>query len=433
MFSASLRENLMLVLGCGLALFLLVGCVGDKFNKQIQEDYQEVLSIKQKTESDFLKNKPVKLKWNQAKERMLRDNTSYLSIQENYAETEEKKKKLLMTEFAPSVYSFVGLSQGLTSLADISKDDIDARFVVSFRIPNPVNLYAKAYAYELQLYQLEQSLELNRRRMISSLYTYFMKERELSLKMEDLKRLERANSSLSLDRKIAHSMQIEEAKISLRWELVSHRQTLNQLLSTPGANWTLDYTTVPELSYENKLESLTVDNGFGLLALRMAAVNLEASLVGLKNAKWDLLPDFSVNIDNPNLYDSSGSQSFDLEQTQMYSSFSKSYRFDGTLTKNIERAEERLRITRMRLASEMEAEAIKNERVFFQYRALLRERDAKEKEIQVRKQLLRKPQSPTAILSSWNSVRSAQEALRQVNQRLLQLDLQFWVWDDAAW
>ncbi|MBK1789756.1 hypothetical protein [Persicirhabdus sediminis] len=427
--------NLYKSLFCCAILLLTSSCARKDFVKRIGVSYDEVLDSRLDVDKSYDTVPISVLDWDEAYERLLKHNASYKQFSYSITSLEEEKKKLLITELSPSVYSFVGLSQGISSLANISSDDINARFVVSFRIPNPIHLYSKAYTYELQLYQMTQNLELTKRRLTVSLFNLFLRQAALAKQEVELREDEQKAKLLNPESQIKALISAKKKALDIEDAKKSHRIAINTLLGSVGGNWYLDYKSLPKVSYASKLDQMGVEDGFGLLALRISAVNLEASLLGLKRAKMDILPDFNIGINNPTLYSSDSSSSFALDpkEIDMYSSMSKSYRFDGSFSKNLKSAEDRVALTRQQLKLNMESENVRVEKVIATYRLLLEQKMNLETELALRKKQIPLSGAVDGVIAHWKLLDQIGESIEGVKRQLQQIDLEFWVWDDPAW
>ncbi|WP_346188549.1 TolC family protein [Rubritalea halochordaticola] len=421
----------MLFLACASAL-LSTSCVSNKINTRLAEH-----AVTQRMESLDLGSKvfsaeQTPISWEKANQLILKRNLQYLSSLKSI-ESAERNRKNQWLSVLPDLYLFTSIGKSIDELSDFSKDDLETRIVSRINIPNPYTYYAQAYALGLNELQTRNSHELTRRQLQVTLYSLYLQ----SQRIEDMaKQADKLESEL--DRANLESLRAEHEKIKeLRSRHLIARESLrlklNKLFETPGQHWKLTGSP-PKISYSKKLDSLDLRQGYGALGLKMQAIEIEYSIISLWNANLERLPKPNFNLSTPTLYSSESENnfSFNAEDFQLFTSLSKSIQIEDPLDKQrMRNAEFRSMVTRAQLRGRMESDASQIKVNKYRYRQLLNRRKQALADIQRIQNA--NISSSTSLLTAMKATTSLKDSIEAIDNQLLQLDLQFWIWDEKYW
>ena len=409
-------------------------CSTQHFRKQQRASLTEATELHAATVESLRSQKETPISWQSASALVLKQNTSLRSTQLRIDELLNKRKNFILRELTPSISTFLSLRLELDKLAALNSDNISASAFMRLPSPNPFSLYQRSYALNLQLYQALHQFELHKRQRLSTLYRLFLQQDQLRSRLASQENKKNAaESSVSpsnLGKLDSLTLNIESTKQSI----LSNQLSLNSLLNTPGKRWAPKAKTLPSISYASRLDSLTLNNGFGTLSIKMAAAGLHASALGLKQFQLAKIPNIGVNLSNPSLYNSANDEGleFNTENMNLFTSLSKTFRFDGETKLRKAGALERAKLAKEQLVLGMEQEAHTLSRAKDSYKKLSQKIHATKKLLS---QVTNAPQQLgyTSIKQQWSQVESLKKNLEYLEIQRTQLDLQFWIWDDKAW
>lgn len=419
-----------------LCLLLLIAgspsCVESRFGLRIADAERKVYEERDSLDESTQK-KGRRLDWKTACKLLDTGNQSLRQARNTHAEIERDRKRFVIDQFNPRIAALANLSSALGSLSELKDDNYGIRLYGTFTVPNPISSYARRYSLELQYYQSTLSVHEQERRLQANLYGRFLMYASATNTTSTLETQTATNSSyLALLEK-----EIDETRSSIneRDKLQNLRIAINQLLNTPGENWIPDVGTLPNISYENKLARLDPKRGYGLLAVKQAAGQIEASLANLWRIKMDKLPSFSTGIGIPTLYDSrlEGDDEFDLEETRLFGSLNKSYDFTNSGKESAMKAEERARFVQDNLRLRLEREIYQLDRAKVNYKLLVREGDALQQSLNWMRRNPPPGSNSEVLMKRLRDELSTRSRLERNELQRRQMDLEFWIWDESYW
>lgn len=407
------------------------GCVESRFGQRVADAQRKVHQERDALEESAQK-KGQRLDWKTACKLLDTGNPTLRQARNTHAQIERDRKRFAIDQFSPRIAALANLSSALGNLSELKEDNYGIRLYGTFIIPNPLASYARRYSLELQYYQSSLSVHELERRLQANLYGRFLMYAHATDTTSTLDPQTATNASWFglLEKEIAET----RSSVNERDKLRNLRIAINQLLNTPGENWIPDAGTLPDISYEGKLARLDPKRGYGLLAVKQAAGQIEASLANLWRVKMDKLPSFSTGISIPTLYDSRFDEDgFDVQETRLFGSLNKSYDFTGRRRESATRAEERARYVQENLRARLEREIYQLDRAKEDYKLLVRERDAMQKSLSWMRRNPPPGSSSEVLMKRLRDELSMRSRLRRNELQRKQMDLEFWIWDESYW
>jgi hypothetical protein len=418
------------ILPAGIVSLFTVGCVASK----VEQNLRDSVSVRQ-TEIDRLRedlntDSQQTLSWDDARNRMLKENLGLQQSRQALAQTERETKRQWLG-LVPRMAAFVNLSQGLTTIADIGSNDLNASLIGSFNIPNPFDFYASLYGAALQAHNARWSQELDERRAYTELYSAFLDAKALS---EETATMEHRKMTFAVDEsadlaKALYSLEME--KEGLKRRLIAHRGNVNRLLNTPGGNWELT-GHIPAISYKSRYRKIKIGDDFGKMALKLYAVRIESAVMQTQRVKYQQWPTIGFGLSNPPLYSNNGQNDLSVEDFNLFSGANKSLDVtDIGGRQAIQDAETRMKFTREQLLLSMEREAARILQIEKTYGQLL----AEERRLQAAMKRLDRPASSESevVIDDLDSRSKLELQLIQAQRQIGQLDLQYLIWDERYW
>ena len=411
-----------------LALTVLVSaCVNRRFDRRLSQAEQQVENDRSALENT-VDSATRRLNWEGACRLMDEKNQRLRLGREQLADLERQRKRFALDQISPRLSAVANLSSALGSLAQLDNRDYGIRLFGSFNIPNPITVYARRYSLELQYYQSALSLYELERRLKATLYGQFL--RYGALEQIETGKPERGNLTGIWERAFSR----ERDELNEQRRMRSMRLYLNQTLNTPGENWAPDVSSLPKISYANELSRLKPEKGYGRLALKQAAGQVEASLANLWRLKLERLPSFSTGVSVPTLYDSGLDENgFEADEVRLFGSLNESFDLSGREAESARQAEQRAILVQESLRSRLESEIYILDEAKQNYRNLLSERD---KMLKLLRWMEKNPPpggGPKVVLKRINEASALRVRLKQNELQRRQLDLEFWIWDEEYW
>ena len=369
--------------------------------------------------------KTTQLSWKQASDRLLREDLTLRQSEARLAEL-ERQRKAQWREWLPRPTFYINLQKGLQELGDFSSDDISAAVFAPLTIPNPWSQTAKAYQYALQEVQAADSLELNRRRQIISLYRLFAEWEQLDERPQE-------SDFGTLDEEVQAALRSREGELLEQERRQLYQGQLSRMLNLPGTNVIPRAETLPGIDYEAKLDHLIPGKNYGNLATRLASYEMQAALLrrrGMNLTEWPA-PNFNASI--PPVYDTrrDGSQFIDdAEQISLFGSWSKSIDLTGREASSIQSAEDNIVFVRESLKLKLDAEGRTWDRLKHRYRALVAKRAILRERLASQ---IRGGDIGGSAEDRLNDSRRLLAELENLERAKRDLDMEIWLWDDAAW
>ncbi len=333
-------------------------------------------------------------------------------------------------EWLPRPTFFVTLQNSLRELGDVSSDSVSASLIAPLTIPNPVSVQARTYQNALQLVQARDSAELQRRRQIISLYRLFIEWEELE-KQELYESRELAGTSI--EQTVEAALRRRESGTSMAERRNSIHQQFSSMLDLPGVNLVPDTGSLPRVSYEERLNGIRPGHNHGILATRLAAYEIQASLLrrrGMRLARW---PTFNVSASTPPVYDSRRPDSNvfeNIEDVSLFGSLVQSFDVTGRQAANIRSAEDNIEYVRASIEQRLDADARQWQRVRNRYTDLLERRNLLQARLE---SALRREHHDIRASEDLETVRRIRRELDNLERAKRNLDMEIWLWDDQAW
>lgn len=417
---------------CVSFFFLGNSCVDDKIATQLDLHTQTQLKANKELRESVFTSQYQDISWRQARSLLLERNISYRNSQSSIKEA-KKQKKDQWKQVIPKLFVAASVNTAIGELASISSDDINLNIVYGLNIPDPLNYYAQAYAFAIQVIQTETSHQIMERQIQAALFQTFLIHDELRMSEKDLK-LAQAELERVPARKLATTLRrIRSKEILLKNRKERVRLRTNLLFNTPGKNWNL-MGKVPRLDYSKKLDKIDFYKGYGKLGLKLQTIEIELNILQVWQVQVRRWPSFSVGASPPPLYGTDSLQNFNFNANDfnLFSGVTKSFELDDIFDKeNLRDAEYRAKVNRESLLNRMETEVSQLELNKFTYRELLKEKAANEKIVKLKKSQIRQG-SDHSVLDDLRTLKGLELSLLATNNQLKQLDLQFWIWDDTS-
>ena len=369
------------------------------------------------------------LNWTGAVALIEENNISYQQAQTRLAQLEEDRKKFYWQQLSPRLFAVANLSTALGEISNLSNDNYGVRLFGSISVPEPLGLYARRYALELNYYQASLDFELLKRRLHSNLYASFRTQEQIERGEKEIRDIKLPTSVEEL---LASRSTKANAESTLKSQQERSQLALNNILNTPGQAWRPVTKSAPSISYRNRLDQVTTQNGYGRLALKQAAGQLESSLARLWRLKFNRLPSFSTGVSLPTLYDSRIDTDPEIGDIRLFGSMNKSFDLSGRQARSARVAEERVKLLRSQLTQRLERENYNLQRVKSNYAELIRKEQKLKQQISREKATL-PPSQPELILKHVSNIKNLLTQLENNQLAQAKLDLEFWVWDDNYW
>ena len=422
--------NFWIVSATLLVSVIFPGCVKSSSEKRLGKSLREVQQLQQElnnAQSIATQN----LDWQRASQFLITRNLTFLQSSRRLEALEKDRKRFLWRQLSPQLGAVANLNTALGEIASLAENSAGFRLLGSIRFPQPLSLYSRRYALELQYITAKLDHETLRRRLFSNLYSAFLKQEQLNYRaqVKPLSEDQQALSALLL----SGALEKKSSEEKLKREYNALRLQINNLLDTPGENFLLLTKTAPRINYAKSFENFEFGKDFGYLGLQQAAVRLESSYAQLQQINFERIPSLSLGVSLPTLYDSQNPDNRpELSNIRLFGSLNDSFRFDGQGAENREDAKNRAYSIRRNLYRSVEREINALNRLKANYEKLL----AAEESLKAQLAYLEKIPPLTQSASILQRVEKADSLREQIRQNKLsqnQLDLEFWVWDERVW
>ena len=410
---------------------LLSGCgINSRVNRQLDGHLAEQKAQYEELLSKYDKVPAESITWDEALRRLNRDN---LQLRQSALKLEQARKQRseVWKSLIPRIGSFVNVGSSISELSNLSSDDLNVNLIASFRIPNPFRLYGQLYAAALQAHVAEWSNELDKRRAYIELYRAFVQAEGLERDRRDLQKRKESLLSLQNDEIAEALQQIRLDEQGMRRRVTFHRLQLNRLLNTPGKNWRPS-KGVPSVSFGSKLNRIRIGENFGKLGLNLQAAQIEGACLRLRQVKFQQWPQFNFSLGLPTLYSNQNQDGFSTDEVFLFSGTSKQFDLtDIAGLEDIKDTRRRLELLRERLRLTTENETARISGLIRDYRVL----EADQRRLRSQLRMIDEGRSTMAetVLDDLEQKRKLDADLRRAQDRLLQYDLQFLIWDESYW
>jgi hypothetical protein len=308
------------------------------------------------------------------------------------------------------------------------------RLLGTVQIPDPFSLYARRYGLELEYYQTKLDYETLLRRSYADLYETFLTQAEIDRENRRLAENDVVAQQFNLSRQSLATLldENDRAEVQANRRERTLQRRITRLLNSPKRNFRLLPETLPELNYKDRYQELSFRDGFGRLALKQTAGEIESARAQLWRVKVNRYPSINVNVSLPTIYDSQAPNDPEFDDIRLFSGANKSFDFTGREERSVRSAEERAKYIRDRIQIELATEAESFDQLKFQYSSYL------ENEARIQEQLAwfekHPPQSSASLITSRiQEVDKLEEELTRIQSYRRRLELEFWVWDEAYW
>ncbi|MGJ8677849.1 MAG: hypothetical protein ACSHX0_10055 [Akkermansiaceae bacterium] len=419
--------------GCLAFLLMISSCINQKISKRLADhDLSQREAISSMESHVFSKNTK-SIDWATSLKLINTQNTQLIASRKSLEKAKRAQQKLWYG-LIPRVFLYANISSSISELVSLSNEDVNSGAYANLQIPSPFTLYANLYSAGLGEVQAGYTYELNRRNIQVSLYALFQQRKAISLKEKDIYAKEKDLENIPTVELWPALKKVKLLRKALVVEKERHRVRVNALLNTPKANWEL-VGEPPRVSYANKFQKLNFEDGFGVLGLKLQAVQIESALISLKAAKLRQLPRVSFNLSAPSIFNTENDEEiqFDPENFQIFSGLNKSVELVDVWDKeNIQDAEFRYQISKEQLLIRMERETSQLAINKKTYRDLLIERDYIKTLVRDYDEL-KEVVHHAAVINDVKEYNNLKNQLDRLDQQILQFDLQFWIWDENYW
>lgn len=418
------------VIGFHLSVFsaaFLPGCSPQSLLNQIDE---QRIDVADQTAEAAVRTREFRImRWREAERRLIEHN---ISIQRSRDRIEELERVAAnqWREWLPRPTFYVSLQNSLRDLGDLSSDSISASLIAPLSIPNPLTVQARTYQNALQLVQARDSAELSRRRQVISLYRLFLEWQELEdQQLND----DREITGVRVEQAVENALRRRESVANLEERRNFIYQQFSNILDMPGVNVRPNTASLPEINYESRLDSIRPGHNHGVLATRLAAYEIQGSLLrrrGMRLLRW---PNFNVSASTPPFYDSRRPEATvfeNAEQILLFGSLSQSFDLTGRQAADIRSAEDNVRYVRKSINQRLDADARQWQRLRQRYGDIL----IRERMLRGRLESARsRGNSGVPAADDLETVRNINRELDQLKRAKRNLDMEIWLWDDQAW
>lgn len=417
----------------GLLVFFASGCVAKKLEQRIKAASKEVFRD-QIAYSENAEAAAVSISWDSAVQIMKERNTQLNRAKVALQDLEQERNQFALRQLSPRLSAVANLTTALANVAAVDSDSVGLQLLGTIQIPDPFTTYAQRYSLELQYYITTLNYEQLVRQSHASLYETFLTQAEIDREnRETLKKLPTAGSQAAT-REIARQLNQEDERRKL--EIQRRKRTLqrriNFLLNSPKQRFYLKYDTLPELHYKERYQKLSFRDGFGMLALKQTAGEIESARADLWRVKANRFPPLNVNVSLPSIFDSRTDDSPELNDIQLFSSSSKTFEFAGQEARSIRSAEQRAKDTRDRIQLNLSDEAYNFAQLKLRYSSFLRSEERLSRQLEYYR---KNPPLPSASLISERAEEKQQlrKELADFRSFRRRLELEFWIWDENHW
>lgn len=409
---------------------LFCSCVDKKLTTQLN-----LHAVTQKNDQISLRNSVFSnskqtLNWNNAKKAAIESNPN-ISNARAEVKRAHKRKKEQWFELIPNFHVFANLNKSISEISDLSKDDIDLTIASNIKIPNPFRYYAQAYALALNEISAQLNYTLQQRRTISQLYTLFLNEHNLGQLELECDELEESLQSSQMDDLPEILVKINDLRLRHKIAKEQHRTSLNLFFNTPNKNWRL-VGSPPNISYKNKVDQLAFDKGFGHLGTQLQSVQIESSVIQTWNARFQRAPSLNIGVSAPPVYNETRDDfQFSSEDFGLFTGLGKSIKpYDILDSELMENAELRAKKNRELLLALMEKEISQLEINKTTYKNLMRKETIVRHEL---KYVQSRRSNGSLTENELTTLVGLQTKIKALKRAQLQIELQFWIWDDEYW
>lgn len=412
--------------------FLLLSCTDKRLDNRLHLRKSSITKNSAILKKQLSTKEPTSLNWQQASQLLF---SNSLQIKQSQVQLNEAQKRNTQSlkRLLPSLALSSQFSGSLTSLSDLTSDDLSRRISTSFNIPNPIRFYGQLYQGSLGKVEAEIQHEITKRQTLIRLMRYY--DRSVALARSDqqhrnaLKKIETLGSS-SLGQNLILFKQEAE---NLKRRKLRHRLELNRFFNTPGSHWVLSGSP-PKLPYSKtaRIKNLTLGENFGGIFINQQAVTLEKAYLQVLSSRINQIPNINLGLSSPTLYDSEQSSSQSNDQINLFGALTKSIRVDDLLEKSsIKSAKQRRKLTESLILQRLEQE-ISNFMLLSQQVSLNKKHLSF---LSNKMSHLESLETETAesTISKFKVIRKLSDEIKAVNQKQRQLYYQILIGDDTYW
>lgn len=399
------------------------GCAQRVFEERLERQVSATSELTTRMLELSESGKSYDLSWDEAVQLLRERNIQYLRTQQRVEDVRKDRDEQWKT-WLPRLTAFANLSRSLTELGSLSFSDLNVSVIAPLNIPNPLTERARAFENALSYVQAKDSARLSYRQQVINLYRLYARMGELEERGEA--EVSTTSPSPTSGLTLLKNRSVNEESIrTLQGQLV-------QLLNVPGSQPYPLADTRPELDYGAEVFTFVPGENYGALACRLAAYRIEAAVLREKGIKLRRWPTLTLSASTPALYDSrsdGGFEVFEGDRINLFGGLAKSYDFTGDEVDRIESAEQNTEFVKQELRLQLDRDSREWTRLQNRYREILLQRRIAEERLE---QIKRGGAigSPSLQLAR---VRDALVNVRSYTQAKEQLDLEVWLWDDAAW
>jgi hypothetical protein len=408
-----------------LCLGILVSCVTQKLDRSLSGRELELTRQIQGVYASGADQKAARyLSWGEAcallEERNLSLKQGNIRLRQAKEDRDEQWKTWL-----PKMWVYANLQTAISGISRLALSDIDASVILPLRLPNPISEQAQAVRLALSYLEAKDQHELMRRRQHIALYRLFSRYADYVEQRE-------YNARRSATEDLGTVISAYDQKLNDVDTEKSIAFDLSQLLDLPGEYVLPNAKTRPLFNYHHRYASLKPGINYGKMAIRMSAYQIEAAVLRVTAAKWNILPSVTVGANNPSLYDTrnnANADPLDPDRIQLFGGLVKGFDLTQKESQSIKSAEDNLMYVQKNLRLRMDADYKQWRRLCERYAGMNR----KEAMINQRIAIMREKKDDLGAWLELEAVRQREMEFRQVKRVKENLDLEIWLWDDSAW
>lgn len=406
------------------AMAALPGCSA---NRMLDEMEGERAAIAGRTATVSRKSRDANtMGWNEARAHLLAHNLDIRRSNDRVADLERREREQ-WKEWLPRPTLYVNLQNSLRELGDLSGDKLSSALFAPLTIPNPVSQQARVYQNALQTVQARDAAEMGRRRQVIQLYRIFVDWRDMDAEVEA------ARGEESIEQAVEAALRRRESETREEERRDMMHAQLSNLLNMPGVNVVPLPGSLPKVDYSARLVHIVPGRNHGLLATRLAAYEIQGSLLRLRGSKLMKWPSVNVNSSVPSIYDSRRSDSpwlDNADQIFLFGAVTQSFDITGRQAADIRNAEENVGFVRESIEQRLHSDARQWQRLKARYGEV----ETKRRLLDARLAAIRKRGASGARAGDdLDDARTLLRESRNLERAKRQLDMEIWLWDDAAW
>lgn len=417
-------------------MLLALICAGCSPQKKVAQHMNQ-LRYEWQTNVIYQANLPERVvDWPEAVAIMLENN---LKLRQSRIELTNAHESLrqVFKDLIPTLNLRSGISKQITSLNQISPDDVTLSADSFFSIPGVVNFSARLYAARLYYIRAQAAYQLAKREQVVELYRLFYGAAELK---EGVDRLEVQRATAQAMEQVdpfggrIMLTELQSRELGNRREAESLQDRASSLLGSREYQWIFSTNGLPDLRYHEHPLPLTDTNRVAQLQLKLLAVELEAARATLRGMKLRYWPELNIFVTAPPIYQRFAGEEiwWDADDLRLHADLFWTVDTRGNIRRMINQTarQQQMQLARYR----EETLSLMNRLLFTQELSESVEEQLARVSAQLRLLLaIPVPGDVLAIQKYTHDYRMLTQEQFRLRRELSELNALFWFVDEAAW